>query len=205
MVFGDRGGGKEEGKGSRGERGVDGLKCDVGPAGKQGERGPSGIEELCAWLPAFILHEFRNTESGSYFFPTDGSGFKKTGDVINTLISHSTHPIMLEKPVDAIAVKGSSTTIPIPNRTDRLALQFTDKMLYKASGLKLSLPNHAWVCLCVTFRVRAVYDQWIVSSPPAEGNQQFRGVSATPTGIRVWGKEHGGAPFYMCHILKDLG
>jgi len=43
---------------------------------------------------------------------------------------------MLEKSVDAVAVKGSSTTIPIPNRKDRLALQFTDKMLYKASGLK---------------------------------------------------------------------
>ena len=180
-IFGDHGGGKEGEKGSRGERGPvgpaggtgpPGAKGDVGkegdrgprgaqgvdvPAGKQGERGPSGIEELCAWLPAFILHEFRNTESCSYFFPTNGSGFEKTGDVINELISHSTHPIMLEKPVDAIAVKASSTTIPVPNRKDRLALQFADKMLYKASGLKLSLPSHAWVCLCVTFRVRVLH------------------------------------------------
>ena len=124
--------GKEGVRGPRGVQGVGGL------VGKQGERGPYGVEELCLWLPAFILHEFRNTESCSYFFPTDGSGFQKSGDVINKLVSHSTHPIMLEKSVDAVAVKGSSTTIPIPNRKDRLALQFTSKMLYKASGIKLS-------------------------------------------------------------------
>ena len=154
-IFGDRGG-REEEKGSRGERGSigpagrtgpPGVKGDVGKegdrgprgvqgvdgtVGKQGERGPSGIEELCSWLPAFILHEFRKTESCSYFFPTDGSGFQKSGDVINKLISHSTHPIVLEKSVDAVALKGSSNIVPIPNSKDRLALQFTDKMLYKA-------------------------------------------------------------------------
>ena len=81
-IFGDRGGGREEEKCSRGERGSigpvgmesppgskgdvgkegargpRGAQGDVGPTGKQGERGPSGIEELCAWLPAFILQEF---------------------------------------------------------------------------------------------------------------------------------------------------
>ena len=80
-------------------------------------------------------------------------------------------------------------------------------MLYKASGLKLSHPDHAWVCLCVTFRVRAVYDQWIVSSPPGAGNRQFRGVSATQSTIRVWGKsllkdENGGPPFVRVSYPK---
>ena len=93
----------------------------------------------------------------------DGSGFKKSGDVINKLISHSTNPIVLDKPVDAVAVQGRSSTVSIPNCKDRLALQFVDKMLYRAEGVKLSHPGHAWVCLCVTFRVRAAYDQWIVS------------------------------------------
>ena len=62
-------------------------------------------------------------------------------------------------------------------------------MLYKAEEVKLSHPGHAWVCLCVTFRVKSNYDQWIVSSPPYKGNIQFRALTATRSRIRVWGRQ----------------
>ena len=48
-----------------------------GPAGKPG---PSGIHDLCKWPPDFILQEFRKTESCSYHFPVDGSGFVTAKD-----------------------------------------------------------------------------------------------------------------------------
>lgn len=185
--------------GAKGDTGKDGAR---GPSGEKGERGTSGIEELCVWLPAFILQEFRKTESCSYFFPKDGSGFKKSAGVINKLISHSTNPTLLGQKVDAIAIQGCTSTIPIPNRDDRLALQFDGNMLYKAEGVKLSHPGHVWVCLCATFRVRAVYDQWIVNSPPAVGNRQFRAVTATQSTIRIW-REDGGPPFV--HVSYPKG
>ena len=75
-----------------------------GPKGKQGERGMSATD-LCTWLPDFILLEFRKIESCSYFFPKDGSGFSKSPKgFIEKLISHSPSPLVLSRPVDAVAV-----------------------------------------------------------------------------------------------------
>ena len=94
-------------EGPRGPSGIDGSAGPIGPPGptgqkgEKGDAGSSGIDELCTWLPTFILQEFRKTESCSYFFPKDGSGFNKKGDVINKLISHSTNPALLDHQVDA--------------------------------------------------------------------------------------------------------
>ena len=76
--------------------------------------------------------------------------------------------------------------------------------MYKAEGVKLAPPGNTWVSLCVTFRVRARYDQWIVSSPPAPGNAQFRAITASTSTIRVWGKDHtsGGRPFVQVNYPK---
>ena len=176
----------------KGPPGVDGSVGPMGPPGpkgvkgKKGDTGQSGIEELCTWLPAFILQEFRKAESCSYFFPKDGSGFNKSGDVINKLISHATNPTLLDHSVDAVAIQGCKGTIPIPNRKDRLALQFDGKMLYKTEGVKLTDSEHAWVYLCVTFRAQTNYDEWVVSSYPHKGNNQLRALTATKSRIRVW-------------------
>ena len=165
-----------------------------GPKGKQGERGKSATD-LCTWLPDFILLEFRKIESCSYFFPKDGSGFSKSPKgVIEKLISHSPSPLVLSRPVDAVAVKPSQSTIEIPSK-DRLAIQFNGSTLYKSEGVKLSDTGHAWVCLCVTFRVSAVYDQFIVSCGESS-HVQFRGISATNRALRIWGVDDGGGrPF----------
>ena len=195
-------------EGVKGARGPIGPVGKEGPAGSKGEhgekgdRGPSGLQELCIWLPAFILQAFRNVESCCYFFPKDGSGFKKSGNDIVKLISHSSNPALLDHQVDATAIAACTATVPISN--GRLALQFDGNMLYTGEGVKLAHAGHAWVCLCVTFRVRAGYDQWIVSSPPASGNTQFRAVTATTSTIRVWGKAHGnGLPFV--HVSYPKG
>ena len=95
--------------GARGEKGDIGSQGSIGPEGKKGsrgERGPSGFQDMCTWLPSFILNEFRKTESCSYFFPIDGSGFERTknGGVIKKLITHSTHPALLDHPVNAYCV-----------------------------------------------------------------------------------------------------
>ena len=210
-IFGDRGSGS---RGVRGETGPVGPPGPFGPPGpsgspgrigeqgKQGERGLSGLQELCIWLPAFILQTFRNTESCCYFFPKDGSGFKKSEHDIVKMVSHSSNPALLDNRIDATAIKACTGTIPISN--DRLALQFDREMLYKGAGVKLAYAGHAWVCLCATFRVRAGYDQWIVSSPPAKGNIQFRAVTATMSTIRVWGKDHRDGPPFV-HVSYPKG
>ena len=203
-IFGGRG--KTSGvKGERGPIGPSGKEGSAGSQGEQGEkgeRGSSGLEDLCIWLPTFILQAFRNIESCCYFFPKDGSGFKKSGNDIVRLISHSSSPALLDKQVDATAIKACTNTKSISN--DRLALQFDRNMLYKSEGVKLAYAGHAWVCLCITFRVRSAYDQWIVSSPPATGNKQFRAVTATTSSIRVWGKDHGDGPPFV-HVSYPKG
>ena len=87
-------------------------------------------------------------------------------------------------------IRGGTDTTEIPDKKHRIALHFDGNMLYKAEGVNLSHPGHTWVCMCLTFRVQAGYDQWIVDSPSDTGDVQFRAVTASPTTIRVWGKEH---------------
>ena len=140
-------------EGPRGPSGIDGSAGPIGPPGptgqkgEKGDAGSSGIDELCTWLPTFILQEFRKTESCSYFFPKDGSGFNRSGDVINKLVAHATNPTLLDHSVDAVAIRGCKSTTSIPNREDRLALLFDGTILFKAEEVILLHSGQAWVCL----------------------------------------------------------
>ena len=164
-----------------------------GKRGPAGEPGPSGIHDLCKWLPDFILQEFRKTESCSYHFPVDGSGFKREKGKIVKLISHSTNPRYLKHSVDATSIEPCLNTINLPpdGNNQRLAIKFERSMAYKADGVKLACSDSTrWISLCLTFRVKdAVGDEWIVSSSQPDDDKQFRGVSATKSRIRVWGRE----------------
>ena len=163
-----------------------------GKRGPAGEPGPSGIHDLCKWLPDFILQEFRKTESCSYHFPVDGSGFKREKGKIVKLISHSTNPRYLKHSVDATSIEPCLNTSTLPGgNKQRLAIKFEMGMAYKADGTKLACSDSTrWISLCLTFRVKeAVADEWIVSSPQPDEDKQFRAVSATKSRIRVWGRE----------------
>ena len=204
-VFGDNDGvsGLRGARGPVGPVGPEGEEGPRGPRGEKGDMGPSGLEELCKWLPDFTLRELQKTESCCYFFPRDGSGYEKSGSVIEKMLSHSTHPALLDHSVDAVAVekKGCNNTIPISH--DRFALRFEGDMLYRGTGIQLVNPNHAWVCLCVTFQVTAQYDQWIVSTGPS-GGDSVRAVTATPSKIRVWGcDDDEGPPFVEISYPKS--
>ena len=194
--------GKEAVRGKVGARGPPGLDGSIGPAGAKGERGetgmtsergaigPSGLHDLCKWLPDFTLQEFRKTESCSYYFPVDGSGFKKENGNIVKLISHSTNPRHLEHPVDATSIEPCLHTSTLPKGDNqRLAIKFEKNMAYRASGAKLARSDSTWVALCVTFCVKdAVSDQWIVSTPLVDDGQ-YRALSATSSRLRVWGRQ----------------
>ena len=177
-------------KGDPGERGADGKRGATGPSGGRGKRGRRGKPaiDLCTWLPTFVLEEFRRTEeSCSYYFPKDGSGFKKNNEGgIEKFTSHSTIIGVDAEPLKDLI----KTTVPIPYR-DRLAVHFDKRIVYKAKGVSLCEPTHSGVCLCVTFRVQALNDQWIVSTRPSKNHQQLRAITATTTAIRVWGVEAG--------------
>ena len=134
-----------------GVAGKDGVRGPQGRTGQQGERGLPSTTDLSAWIPDFILREFRKTESCSYFFPKDGSGFKKTIHGIEKLLSHSTNPIVSpdDGAIHAIAIHTPcQSTVAIPYRQNRLAVRFDKTNAYKAKGVKLSDPAHAWVCVC---------------------------------------------------------
>ena len=76
------------------------------------------------------MQEFRSSEkSCSYYFPKDGSGFKRNREGgIEKLISYSTN---IE--VDAEALKYIiKTTVPIPYRENRVAVHFDKIIGYKA-------------------------------------------------------------------------
>ena len=198
-------------KGDRGPMGATGATGAVGPVGEKGERGamgPSGLHDLCKWLPEFVLYEFRKTGSCSYYFPVDGSGFEKEKDKIVKLISHSTNPKHLEHSVDAIALNGCVLTSPIPGNHKRVALKFEEGMSYKAEGVKLTCSeNNLWISLCLTFCVKgAPYDEFIVDSPKIDNDTQFRAVSATNDRVRVWGRQcddDQDLPFLPIHYPKD--
>ena len=176
--------------GKKGDKGDPGI---AGPPGERGTIGPSGINDLCKWLPEFILQEFRKTESCSYHFPVDGSGFEREKGKIVKLISHSTNPRYLKHSVDATSIEPCSDTLNLPpdGNNQRLAIKFERSMAYKADGVKLACSDSTrWISLCLTFRVKdAVADEWIVSSPQPDEDKQFRAVSATKSRIRVWGRE----------------
>ena len=213
-IFGGRDNGKEGARGPPGPMGVPGAKGDIGPqgiqgvmgpkgpkgargvagsTGEKGERGgigPSGLHDLCKWLPDFVLHEFRKVESCSYHFPVDGSGFKREKGKIVKLISHSTSPKHLEHSVDAISIKACEHTSSIPGDAQRVAVKFEKDMVYKVEGAKLTCSGHMWISLCLTFCVKdAVGDEFIVNSPKIGDDGQFRAVSATKSRIRVWGRQ----------------
>ena len=191
--------GKEVMRGKVGARGPPGLDGSIGPAGEKGEQGetgktgergaigPSGLHDLCKWLPDFTLQEFRKTESCSYYFPVDGSGFKKEEGKIMKFISHSTNPRYLEDPVDAASIEPCLHTTTLPR--GGLAIEFEKNMAYRANGVKLARSDSTWVALCVTFRVKdAAADQWIVSTPLVDDGQ-YRALSATSSRLRVWGRQ----------------
>ena len=89
--------------GKRGEIGPEGPPGKIGKVGSQGEVGPRGIPgrrgpkgdvggdslHTCKWLPEYILGKFRLGEKCCYFFPKNGSGYKKDKDKIVSFTSHS--------------------------------------------------------------------------------------------------------------------
>ena len=72
-----------------------------------------------------------------------------------------------------------------------MAVHFDKRIGYKAKGVTLCDPAHSWVCLCVTFRVQALYNQWIVSTRPSKYHKQLQAITATTSAIRVWGVDSG--------------
>ena len=215
-IFGDRGGGREEEKGSRGERGSigpagrtgpPGAKGDVGKEGAHGSKGPKGdqglkgdrgppgakvspatITDLCTWMPNTVLKNLQENEEVGCFFIVDlKKDIKRTGDSITQWISRS------QKHLNLTAEKASKSMTELAN--ERYALVFHNSRYINDDILLL--PNHLEThgFICMTFYISGGgggdQEQTILSNFQSDNDVNWHEISATNSKINIWGKEKG--------------
>ena len=188
-IFGDRGGGKEDG--ATGPVGETGPR---GPKGSKGDPGSSGIDDLCRWLPKMVLEQFHKDEI-CCFTLTDPKKdlIVGKGGAYTTWLSHS----KVKK--NAVAVHPSKRILHISKTHN--ALMF-DKSLYSVEVCISPIPitsNHNYTCVCVTFQVDGEHDQFIFTNWQNGGilATNFRGVSASSKEIRIWGVKNNEKSSYL--------
>ena len=214
-IFGDRGGGKEEGKGSQGERGPigpaggtgpPGAKGDVGiegahgskgakgDQGLKGDRGPPGVKgspatitDLCTWMPNTVLKNLHENEEVGCFFIVDlKKDIKRTGDSITQWTSRS------QKHLNLTAEKTSKSITELAN--ERYALVFHNSRYINDDILLLPTHSETHGFICMTFYISGGgggdHEQTILSNFQSD-NDNWHEISATNTKINIWGKEKG--------------
>ena len=180
-IFGDRGGGREEEKGSRGERGSIGPIGPRGGKGRKGDDGSGGIDDMCRWIPKLVLEQFQQDEVCCFTLADPHKDLiVGKGGAYTTWLSHS------NTKKNAVADDHPSKQVLHISKTHN-ALVF-DKSLYWVDDIFIVGPTSdpCYTYICITFQIEGETDQFIVSNYHDE-KDFFRGISASNKEIRIWG------------------
>ena len=164
-----------------------------GPPGAKGERGESGFNVLCKWMPNLALDGFRKEEDGCFVLTDSATDVKHDGKKITEWYSRSLKKFNLS------AEEGKECTRLVTINEGHKALIF-DKCLYTSDDLALTPRIDCYTYICVTFSVEGDHDQEIITDcHPSMTGIPFRGISATNKEVRIWGAKTSSKYFSIKH------